>query len=607
MTALHALAAIALLAALHQGWRAWRRRDRAWRVFVLVLGQGVLALALALVLWPPPRFAAPPRLVLLTADADAPALRDGDRLFALPEAPAVAGAERVPDLGTLLRRFPRAAALHVVGAGLTPRDHDAARGLRIDFSPSPLPEGVVALQAPAAPVQGRRFRVHGRVQDGAGQWMDLRDPAGRRVDRQPIGDDGAFSLQAQAGAAGRVAYRLQRRGADDAVREEIVLPMAVVAPAPLRLRVVDGGIGPETKFLRRWAEDAGLSVQSELALGGGVRIGDAATPLTAAGVAEVDVLVLDDRRWRALGDRGRADLLAAVQDGLGLLLRWTSDATAADIASLRAWGFTVAAADLPRGMRLAGSEHADDVLAPSNGASTDASVPEPSGDGDDALLDKATDTAPLLSRRPLSLAADDGVPLLRADDGAVLALWRAEGRGRVAVWTLGDSFRLVLAGRRALHGDTWASALSTLARAGGARAATPPATARLQQRAVFCDLHDNAHVTSPDGDTTPLARDPASGCAAFWPTQPGWHTLHDGDDAQAFTVLDTGERAGLERAQWLEDTQRLAAAAIGPLHSAPSAPLPGPGPRWPWLAVFLAVAAALWWLERSRAGRRDPA
>jgi hypothetical protein len=31
-----------------------------------------------------------------------------------------------------------------------------------------------------------------------------------------------------------------------------------------------------------------------------------------------------------------------------------------------------------------------------------------------------------------------------------------------------------------------------------------------------------------------------------------------------------------------------------------------PGPRWPWLLAWLLLSAALWWLERSRAGRRTP-
>ena len=39
------------------------------------------------------------------------------------------------------------------------------------------------------------------------------------------------------------------------------------------------------------------------------------------------------------------------------------------------------------------------------------------------------------------------------------------GRGRIALWTLTDSYRLVLAGRDDLYGELWSDAIATLARA----------------------------------------------------------------------------------------------------------------------------------------------
>ena len=53
-----------------------------------------------------------------------------------------------------------------------------------------------------------------------------------------------------------------------------------------------------------------------------------------------------------------------------------------------------------------------------------------------------------------------------------------------------------------------------------------------------------------------------------------------------------------------EERATLALAARSDSGNASSGPAPShPGPRWPWLLAWLGVAAALWWLERSRRGQ----
>src|SRR5436189_176957 len=79
--------------------------------------------------------------------------------------------------------------------------------------------------------------------------LELLGPAGRRVDVQPVGDDGRFALSATAGPAGRTEWTLRRHDAADAVVEAIPLPMEVVAAAPLRVLALSGGASPEQKYL----------------------------------------------------------------------------------------------------------------------------------------------------------------------------------------------------------------------------------------------------------------------------------------------------------------------------------------------------------------------
>ena len=597
------IAAIAAIAALRQAWHAHRRGDAPWRIAALVLGQVALAAALWLFLVPPSQPGGDGTLVVLTADAPKPAAGAGADHVALPEAPAFAGIARVPDLGTALRRHPETRVLRVLGAGLAARDRDAATrsGLRIAFEPAPLPAGIVALDVPTQVAAGRRFAVGGRVEDAPSARLELLDPAGRRVDVQPVGGDGQFALSATAGPAGRTGWTLRRRDGADAVVETVTLPIDVIPAAPLRVLVLAGGVGPEQKYLARWARDAGLAVQARASVGGGVDIGVATPPLTRDGLREVDLVILDDRHWRGLGDGGRAALRDAVRDGVGVLLRLTGDPLDADRAALKAWGFAATPADIARSVELAGTAQADTPPP-------DAGNDDPPADAGAAVDAAADDRAPVpLSRRALRLSAADGAPLLRDAAGEVLAVWRAEGRGRIAVWNLADSFRLQLSGRRAAYGSLWADAAGTLARARGDDPLRAPGPARVGERVVLCGLGATATLQPPGFDAAPirLVVDPATGttaCAAAWPAQPGWHTLRDGDRELAFRVRARDEAIGLQRRELSIATHALAARAVG-RDDARAASAVGPGSRWPWLLAWLAIAAALWALERSPRGR----
>ncbi|MCX7033107.1 MAG: carboxypeptidase regulatory-like domain-containing protein [Arenimonas sp.] len=579
------LAGVVLVASVRLWLRARGGRERAWRTAVLLVGQAASAALLYFALLPPTVPAASGALVVLTAKAGTPRdVAPGDVVVALPEADESPGAQRVPDLGTALRRHPGARPVRVVGEGLVPRDRDAARGVPLSFTPSALPSALVELSAPTQATAGRRFDVQGRIEGGAAVSVDLVDPAGARVARAAPDPQGRFALHATTGAPGRVDYRLQWRDAEDAVREDIALPLDVAAGAPLRLWLLAGGPSPELKYLRRWAVDAGLALRTQVSVGGGVELGDPPLPVNAATLRNFDAVVLDERAWRNLGAGGRAALREAAREGLGVMLRITGDLSAGDRSALREWGFDLANSDLPRSVRLPGTETADAAARRI--------------DGSDEI--RATDTAPVLTRRPLAATAADGVPLLRDTRGDTLALWRAQGRGRVALWWLSDSYRLALSGRSAAFGGLWAASLETLARPKGALPPAVPAAARVDERSVICGLADDAALRAPDASAITFARDDATGCAAFWPTQAGWHQLTAGETAATFPVRGENEAPGLRAFERREATQSLAANAA-PLSG--TTPPESPGPRWPWLLSWLLLSAALWWFERARTGR----
>lgn len=564
---------------------AWRRgRTEAWplwrRLAVIAL-QPLLALALAWALWPPARPAAPLALVVLTADAgvpDAPA--PGQVLVRLPEAPETGAAAPYPDLASALRAHPAASALQVRGQGLPPRDLDAARGRPLSFSPGAPPTGIVALDWEQQPLAGGEVQVQGRIAGTDDGRVELRDPAGRRVDRATPDAQGRFRLHAPAGPAGPLQLELRRLDGDGEIRESVLLPVQVQPGTAHRLRLVAGAPNPEVRALRRWAVDAGLDLHTRMAVGGGVFIGDPYRPITAADLADTDLMLLDERSWRLLGESGRGEVLQAVQQGMGLLLRIAGPLSAGERQALASLGLVLEPADLARAVTPAPEW-----------------MPET----------RAEERLPVLTRQPLRLSAPGGGLLLADAAGEPLAAWQRHGQGRIGAWLLSGSFRWAQAGHAAAHGRLWADAVATLARPRETKALALPPFGRVDARATLCGLGNAATLVSPSGRNTPLLVDPATGaaaCAAAWPREPGLHRVRSGGLEQAWPVFAANALPGLAAQARREATLQLAAMSPESAPTAESVPTQ-PGPRWPGWLAFLALAALAWPLERRVNGVRE--
>ena len=551
----------------------------------LVLLQPVLALLLYFALFPPAGERAADRLVLVTAGTTAAQLdrhRAGSIVLALPEAPALPGMTRVPDLGTALRRHPEASRLLVLGAGLAARDREAARGHALEFAAAPLPRGVVELWSPTQVSIGARWQVSGRVHGVPGGAVELLDPAGRRSDSLKLGADGRFTLRGRAPAPGSARFTLRVRDARAQVVEAVAVPLQVLPGVALRVLVLAGGPSPELKYLRRWALDAGASLHTQIALGAGLTIGDAAVPIDAATLRGFDLVVLDERAWRELGTSRRAVLRDALRGGLGVLLRVTGPLSPTDRRELSGLGFTVDVADIAQTVSLPSA-----WFSAGRRATRDAST----------VADE--EAALLLSRQPLRVAAADALALLRDDAGTPLGSWRSVGQGRLGLWWLGDTHRLVLAGESAAHGQLWSEAFALLARPHGPRrpwlASEDP---RPQQRVLLCGIAEGASVEVADGGRTPLlieATANAGNCAAYWPGAAGWQWLRSGGATVPFHVRAWNEAPGL----LAQATRAATGQLVAQVASRPSpSRISVPGPRWPWFLGWLLASVLSWWLER---------
>ncbi|WP_309628247.1 hypothetical protein [Brevundimonas sp.] len=556
-----------------------------WRIATLIGLQVIAGALLWFTLNPPASVIRTGTLIVATAGS--PAVIEtgpGDILVALPEAGPVTDATRVPDLATALRRYPTPARIRVLGQGLIPRDQSPLP-VPVEFTAPPLPPGLTDLALPEPTAPGATFVVGGQVGTMAAGTVELVDPADVVVDRARIGPGERFALMAAARAPGLALFDLRLRDPAGAVVERIVIPVETIATTPPRVLVLAGAPTAETKYLKRWAEDSGVELILDIDIGAGVRLGDPPVSLNAANLNALDLVVLDDRRWEALGGGQRGALTAAVNDGMGLLLRPTgplSGATRRDWAGL--------------GLSLSGGDEAVPLRLdpPSDDAVADAEAP--------AELAEETEALPELARRDLTVEGSGAVALLRDADGVALASWRTRGRGRVGVWTVTDSYALVLTGRPDRYGEMWSTLFSEVGRAGDDSRADVDGVARVGARIALCRLAGQASVLGRDGRAHALRVDPAAGdraCAAYWPEQPGWQVIRDGEDRQtAFYVQPADAAPSLVMAANRSAT--LALAGTAPTRAAPASTSHAPGSSWPWFAGLLVVLSGLWWFERNR-------
>jgi hypothetical protein len=551
----------------------WQRRSPRpgplWRMVALAALQPMMAGTLYLTLFAPSRARTADTVVVATEGAPRLiATASGETLVALPEAGVVAGAGREPDLGTALRHRPGTIAIRIVGGGLVARDRPAAAQVTVRFAAPPVPRGLVALTPPSPVAPGERFAVAARVEGGA--TVTLLDPAGRIVDTGRPAADGGIVLHGTARVPGEALFTLRLAGGEVAT-----VPLVTAAALPAKALILAGAPGPEVKFLRRWAADAGLTPQAQLAVGGGLTLGD--PPASYAGY---DVAIIDDRSWTALGAGARATLAQAVRGGMGLIVRLTGPVP-------RGWQVL----GLATGAGGGGGGVVPLRLAPA--ATSQAALAARRGPGSrDA---PAASAAPLGEVPELSRIATTpgGVPLLRDVRGTPYAAWRNVGRGRVAVVTLLDSFALVTSGNGDAHADIWSRLVATVGRG----RPSPPDVAPLAwagERTTLCGIVPGADATAPDRTATALIADPAAqGCAGYWPRSAGWHRVAGRPlyvhPADALPQV----RAAMRREATLALVGDRAAAAAPP-------PVSGPAPSWRWFLAFLALAGLSWWLERRR-------
>lgn len=555
-------------------WRSEKSiRPKIWRVLAILFLQLISAVLLYFTLLPPPTYTSAERLVVLTANAGNYDKNIQGRVLALPEAKASAQIEAAPDLATALRRYPGVNHVQIIGAGLGPRDQDAARDVSIEFTPTALPKKLMELSLPKNVSSGARWSVQGKVNDIKNARIELLDPGNVVVANTLVDDVGHFVLSDTARTAGLAMYQLRIHDEQKNPVETIRLPLNIVQDKPLKVLSLSGGPNPELKYLRRWAVDAGVELQSQINLSPGVQMSNASISITAASLREVDVLLLDERAWSTMSRGSKQAVIEALRGGMGVLMRITGPLNPNDRSELRSLGFSVNDATIVQGVKL--------------------------------KLDGDRKTQPTLNRRPIRVNGSDTVNLLQDDANNPLALWRAEGRGRIGLIWLTDSYQLVLSGKADAHGQIWRDAISRLARTRNENAMSlHDPEVRINQRTVLCNISAKTFVQDSDAGIAyllPEAEGRNKNCAAFWPRVAGWHLAVSENAEVPFYVRDTDEAQGLQANAIREATLLLTAKQSDGKNTSR---IPVPGSPWLWFSAWLLMTAALWLLERSKLGTR---
>jgi hypothetical protein len=103
-------------------------------------------------------------------------------------------------------------------------------------------------------------------------WVELIDPAGQRTDISALTQAGDFTLQGSARVPGLALFKLRLRDAQRKLLEETEVPVWTATDTAPRLLLLAGAPSPEVKYLRRWANDAGLSLHTQISVGGGMAL-----------------------------------------------------------------------------------------------------------------------------------------------------------------------------------------------------------------------------------------------------------------------------------------------------------------------------------------------
>jgi hypothetical protein len=543
----------------------------------------------------------------------------------------------LPDLAALRRDHPQVSTLHIFGDGLEPFDLPTLRGLRVVFHPPAASNDaspkITFLHCPRSVPLGAPFEVEGRLDGlppGGTAVVELLDPDGSTAQTTSTSADAqgsaAWTIHAPApAAAGQFEWqvRLVRAGRTLSTDK---LGVSIVPPLLPRVLVLESTPRFDTAALRRWFEEAGGVLSARTSVGknlfrfyGPEKSGSAAPrefgTIDGALLSGYDLLLADGRSLLALAEPERTAVRGAIAEhGLGLL-------TLADDAV---------------------EPGREGSATPATRSTTNSLLPwqlEPvAGSGDDpgaqdghdrsVRLRWVTMTVPLdttANAAPWQIVTRDAEqPLIRDDQGRILAASDPLGQGTLALTLVRDTGRWNRTGDPAAFAAYWSHLFSRVARSnpdagwwsltagesGPVRVDEPlelvwhGSAAGTLPRFVVTDDLDAATTLAGLQATVESTR----WSTTFWPRRAGWHRVSGpGGTHFDFYVATPDEWRSLDAARRRMATANFAAASARQVASTAGSVSSGVLTEVPaawWFCLFLLGAGTLW-IERRLGGDRS--
>jgi hypothetical protein len=491
--------------------------------------------------------------------------------------------------------------VQLTGWGLLPHEWPESLATTVTLDPAPLPSGIVAIDVPTEIGLGERLIVRGQLNLSGrdSTWVLLDDPSGPRDSMLVGGSSPRFQLADWPRAATAVEYRVRVRAGSVTLSTD-TLGIAVRETRPPTVLILDGSPSFESTFLKRWLAGRGGSVTVRTTISRDRYRTEQVTPLSQRPqipqIAQIRQTQISQIRQTI------TQITPAILSGY--------DAVLIDGTALRALstGESAALANAVAGEGL-GVLVTSEVMKGSESTVLRGLVGENAGEEDWSVKPLWTDaprkSSVAILAEPVALASGNHA-LVRDVQGRTLAATQSGGNGRVGVTLLRTPSRWMLEGEGELYGSYWQLLLSAVARdtvtrvaisSDGARRVDEPLLITLTSPSISVEGKQwpLATIAGPGAqfDTIPFARDPVDmrlWRSTWWPTTPGWHTLHlAGGRSVPFRVNHAGEWIGLDAS-----ARRLASAArlgrAGQVTESPVSRLPMQ------LLLFLAIVGLLTWL-----------
>jgi hypothetical protein len=592
-------------------WLWWKERRRTLQKAASVLAVASLA-AWGIPLHWPFSVKAPPKgtAILLTPGYDRDSLRVFQAAYgkALPVFDYTRGTKdsRRPGPGVqnlLSLSRSDAGVLHVFGYGLSKAELSVLPPARIVFHPSPLPDGITAVQWDAETGQGLPFSLRAHVSLSAHRDLQGKKTAryglrlsglGTTLDSVALygGSDTDIVLRTVPRGTGRVVYSVSLTEGRDTLENDPA-PTQVRNPTNWSILLLASSPDFENKFLRQWLAASGHSVSMRTAISKGKydagfsgRAPADLTVLPGSFLDSVDILIADPAALGALPETVLSRIREQVrQGGMGLILR-------ADSSLAVSWAPALSA-EVVR----------DTLAAPVS-----------------LVLQDGANTTPLAVQqlRPSAYVSyrEGTQPLLKDTRSHIWATSVLYGSGQVVLTTLQTAYRWMLSGDTSDYAAYWSLLMQQAARRSktGPEWTVNPALPRLRQPAQVSFLSEDGPQADGflrqgqiAGMGVALEPDPSLPFlwqGAYWPLRAGWQA---GTDHQGLPwwwyAYAAGDWGDVDNRQKQEATRSYAALSLArpAIITVPNPASPENIPSYYFFVAFMCFAGFLWAAKMTRA------